>query len=106
MSFMPASRITHRATTTAATVNFSHFIGAPWIARTKLLPVLIHTRRKPSRTPVLDSSKLGVIAVRQAGRLLARVHVPHVVPGRPVHLPGGWAAKLDPAGGPVDVTLR
>lgn len=45
------------------------------------------------------------IEARQDRRLLARSRPTRLVPGRPVHLAGGWAAQVNPEGGPVRVTL-
>ncbi len=47
----------------------------------------------------------GWIEVRQGGRLLARARSGRLIPGRPVSLPGDWAARVDPAAGPVRVGL-
>lgn len=47
----------------------------------------------------------GWLEVRQEGRLLARARSGRLVPGRPVRLPGRWAAQVDPGAGPVRVTL-
>ncbi|MFF8831045.1 FAD-dependent oxidoreductase [Streptomyces sp. NPDC015131] len=47
-----------------------------------------------------------VLVVRQDGALLYRRRWWRCAgPYRPVALPGGWAARADPAGGPVEVTV-
>jgi thioredoxin reductase len=45
------------------------------------------------------------IRVRQDGRQLWRERVGRLVPGRSAHVSAGWAAGVDPAGGPVIVDL-
>jgi hypothetical protein len=45
------------------------------------------------------------IEVHQNGRVLARSRPRRLIPGRPVHLPGGWAVRADPAAGPVRILL-
>ncbi len=45
------------------------------------------------------------IEVRQGGRLLASSRTGRLIPTRPVHLPGGWAAQVGPAAGPVRIRL-
>jgi NADPH-dependent 2,4-dienoyl-CoA reductase/sulfur reductase-like enzyme len=45
------------------------------------------------------------IEVRQDGRLLASSRTGRLIPSRPVHLPGGWAAHVGPAAGPVQIRL-
>jgi thioredoxin reductase len=47
----------------------------------------------------------GRFEVRQGGRLLASARHGRLVPGRAIHLGDGWAARADPAGGPVRVVL-
>jgi thioredoxin reductase len=49
--------------------------------------------------------RLARIEVRQDGRLLARSRPAALVPGRPAYLAAGWVSAVDPAGGPVQVTL-
>ena len=44
------------------------------------------------------------IEVRQGSRLLASSRTGRLVPARPVHLAAAWAARIDPAGGPVRIT--
>ncbi|HLM09668.1 MAG TPA: FAD-dependent oxidoreductase [Thermoleophilaceae bacterium] len=46
------------------------------------------------------------LAIAQDGRTLWRGRVRRLMPGRSTRLPWEWAAAVDPAGGPVDVTLR
>ena len=41
------------------------------------------------------------IVVRQDGRELWSGRIRRLVPGRSAHIPAGWAARVDPAGGPV-----
>ena len=45
------------------------------------------------------------VAVRQDGRLIASSRVARVGPGRSAHVRGSWSALVDPAGGPVEVSL-
>ncbi len=45
------------------------------------------------------------LEVRQNGRLLKAAHA-RLVPGRSIRLDGGWARRVDPAGGPVLVTAQ
>jgi len=45
------------------------------------------------------------IEVRQDGRLLASSRTGRLIPSRPVHLPGAWAAHADPAAGPIQIGL-
>jgi thioredoxin reductase len=46
------------------------------------------------------------ILVRQDGRELWRRRLGRLVPGRSAHIPAGWAARVDPAGGPVIVGVE
>jgi thioredoxin reductase len=46
------------------------------------------------------------IQVRQDGRRLWRGRVGRLVPGRSAHIPAGWAARVDPSGGPVIVGVE
>ena len=46
------------------------------------------------------------IGVRQDGRELWRGRVGRLVPGRSAHIPSGWAAAVDPSGGPVIVGVQ
>jgi thioredoxin reductase len=45
------------------------------------------------------------VQIRQDGTRLWRGRVGRLVPGRSAHIPGGWAARVDPAGGPVLVSV-
>ena len=47
--------------------------------------------------------RLARLEVRQDGRVLGRSGPVRLIPGRPVHLGFAWLARVDPAGGPVDV---
>jgi thioredoxin reductase len=47
--------------------------------------------------------RLARLEVRQDGRVLGRSGPVRLIPGRPVHLGVAWLARVDPAGGPVDV---
>jgi thioredoxin reductase len=49
--------------------------------------------------------RMARLEVRQGGRVLATARA-RLVPGRPVHLNAGWAARADPSAGAVHVTLR
>ena len=51
-----------------------------------------------------DFRRAARLEVRQDGRLLARSRPVRLIPERPVHLNGGWLARVDPAGGPIRVT--
>ena len=56
----------------------------------------------------LRSSEFRPVArldVRQDGRRLALSRPVRLIPGRPVHLAAHWLARVDPAGGPVLVTV-
>jgi thioredoxin reductase len=46
------------------------------------------------------------LEVRQDNRFLGRSGPIRLIPGRPMHLGAGWLARVDPAGGPVQVTAR
>jgi thioredoxin reductase len=46
------------------------------------------------------------IQVRQDGRPLWRGRIGRLVPGRSAHIPAGWTARVDPAGGPVIVGVE
>lgn len=48
---------------------------------------------------------LARLEASQDGRLLTRSQPARLIPGRPVHLRATWLAKVDPAGGPVHVTV-
>jgi thioredoxin reductase len=45
------------------------------------------------------------LVVRQGGRELWRGRIRRLVPGRSAHIPAGWIAQVDPAGGPVTARL-
>jgi hypothetical protein len=47
--------------------------------------------------------RLARLEVRQDGRLLHRSRPVRLVPGRAVHLDGGWLTRVDGSGGPVRV---
>jgi L-2-hydroxyglutarate oxidase LhgO len=71
----------------------------------------------PSRlTDPRDRPPLGRLLLRSGGFRAARLEVRqdgsllwsgrrHLVPNRSAHLPAGWLARVDPAGGPVTVAL-
>jgi thioredoxin reductase len=46
------------------------------------------------------------VRVRQDGRELWSGRLRRLVPGRSAHIPAGWAARVDPAGGPVVVGVE
>jgi hypothetical protein len=46
------------------------------------------------------------LEVRQGGRLLARSGPMRLIPGRQVHLGAAWLARVDPAGGFVQILVR
>jgi thioredoxin reductase len=46
------------------------------------------------------------IRIRQDGRELLRARVGRLVPGRSAHISAGWAARVDPSGGPVIVGVE
>jgi thioredoxin reductase len=52
---------------------------------------------------VAEFRPLARLEAVQDGRRLARSRPARLIPGRPVHLPAGWLAGVDPAGGPVHV---
>ncbi len=73
---------------------------SPSAARPPLLP--------PQGRFVLRSGSFQAparIEVRQGSRLLASSRTGRLVPARPVHLAAAWAARIDPAGGPIQVRL-
>jgi hypothetical protein len=49
--------------------------------------------------------RLARLEVRQDDRLLARSRPVRLIPGRPAHLGSDWLSRVDPAGGPVRVTV-
>jgi hypothetical protein len=49
--------------------------------------------------------RLARLEVRQDGRLLGRSGPVRLVPGRSLHLRAGWLARVNPAGGPVRVSV-
>jgi thioredoxin reductase len=50
--------------------------------------------------------RLARLEVRQDGRLLGRSGPVRLIPGRSAHLDAAWLARIDPAGGPVQVRAR
>jgi|SRR5712691_6492513 len=46
------------------------------------------------------------LAVRQAGRVLARSRPLRAIPGRPLHLHASWLTAGDLEGGPISVTIE
>ena len=76
-----------------------------WVAPNLLLA----TGHPPPRGRFLLRSREFVsrarIQVRQDGRELWSGRVGRLVPGRSAHIPAGWAARVDPAGGPVIVAV-
>jgi len=77
-----------------------------WVAPNLLLA----TGHPPPRGRFLLRSREFVrrarIEVRQGGRQLWSGRVGHLVPGRSVHIPSGWAASADPDSGPVVVAVK
>jgi NADPH-dependent 2,4-dienoyl-CoA reductase/sulfur reductase-like enzyme len=77
-----------------------------WVAPNMLLA----TGYPPPRDRFLLRSREFVsrarILVRQDGRELWSARVGRLVPGRSAHIPAGWAAAVDPAGGPVIVAVK
>jgi thioredoxin reductase len=49
--------------------------------------------------------RLARLEVRQDDRLLARSRPVRLIPGRPAHLGAGWLPRIDPAGGPVHISV-
>jgi thioredoxin reductase len=72
--------------------------------------LLIAAGHDPPRDRFLFRSREFVrrarILVRQDGRRLWRGRVGRLVPGRSAHIPSGWAAAVDPSGGPVIVGVE
>jgi thioredoxin reductase len=50
-------------------------------------------------------ARVARLEVRQDGRLLHRART-RLLPGRSVRLAGGWIGRVDPAGGPVHVSVK
>jgi thioredoxin reductase len=77
-----------------------------WVAPNLLLA----TGQGPPRGRFLLRSEEFVrrarLQVRQGGRELWSGRVGRLVPGRSAHIPAGWAAGVDPAGGPVMVAVK
>jgi hypothetical protein len=77
-----------------------------WIAPNLLLA----TGHPPPRDRFLLRSREFVsrarIQVRQDRRELWSGRIGRLVPGRSAHIPAGWAAGVDPAGGPVIVAVK
>jgi hypothetical protein len=46
------------------------------------------------------------LQVRQGGGELWNGRASRLVPGRSAHIPSGWAAGIDPSGGPVIVAVK
>jgi len=72
--------------------------------------LLVATGHPPPRDRFLLRSTEFVrrarLQVRQDGRELWNGRVGRLVPGRSAHIPSGWAAGVDPAGGPVIVAVK
>jgi len=72
--------------------------------------LLLSTGHPPPRERFLLRSREFVsrarIQVRQDGRELWSGRVGRLVPGRSAHIPAGWAAGVNPAGGPVIVSVK
>jgi thioredoxin reductase len=77
-----------------------------WVAPNLLLA----TGHPPPRDRFLLRSREFVsrarVLVRQDGRELWSGRVGRLVPGRSAHIPAAWAAAVDPAGGPVIVSVK
>jgi thioredoxin reductase len=84
-------------------------VGRPplaWVA-----PNLLHeTTDGPPRDRFLlrsrEFARRARIQVRQDGRELWSGRIGRLVPGRSAHIPAGWAARIDPAAGPVIVAVK
>ena len=75
-----------------------------WVAPNLLLATGAPAAARPLPAP-LARVRLAAprIQVRQDGRELWSGRVGRLVPGRSAHIPAGWAAGVDPTGGPVIV---
>ena len=77
-----------------------------WVAPNLLLA----TGHPPPRDRFLLRSREFIrrarLQVRQGGRELWSGRVGRLVPGRSAHIPSGWAAAVDPEGGPVIVAVK
>lgn len=89
-----------------ATVRMTARPPIAWVAPNLLLA----TGHPPPRDRFLLRSREFVsrarMQVRQDGRELWSGRVGRLVPGRSAHIPAGWAAGVDPAGGPVIVSVK
>jgi thioredoxin reductase len=87
-------------------VRVTHRSPLSWVAPNLLLA----TGHPPPRDRFLLRSGEFVsrarIGVRQDGRELWSGRVGRLVPGRSAHIPARWAARIDPAGGPVIVAVK
>jgi DNA-binding IclR family transcriptional regulator len=77
-----------------------------WVAPNLLLP----SGQPPPRDRFLFRSaeflRRPRIVVRQGERELWSGRRPGLAPGRSAHIPAGWAAAVDPDGGPVTVSVK
>ncbi|THA82304.1 FAD-binding protein [Streptomyces sp. A0592] len=101
----------------AAAPVLAHLAGAPWPepgpplqVRAPLVWVTPHRITGIARRPLLlrsaEAVTAPVVTVTQDGRPLWRRRFPlSASPSRSLHLPPHWTARVDPAGGPVVVTL-
>ena len=89
-----------------ATVRLTARAPLAWVAPNLLLA----TGHPPPRDRFLLRSTEFVrrvrLQVRQGGRELWNGRASRLVPGRSAHIPSGWAAGIDPSGGPVIVAVK